>query len=171
MVVSLAVPAVVGTPMIGTPGRVVGDRPSRLSTSSKSGLVAMTEIALHVSWGEPPPRPMSTSAPEVRKAARPAWTFSIGGLGATSEKTSQEIPAPSSRSVMRAAVPLSARTGSVTTKARLRPRAVISEGMAAMAPRPKCPVWLKIMRWVIVDTPEKRGGQDCSVLPLATTLS
>ena len=53
MVVSLAVPAVVGTPMIGTPGLVVGDRPSRLSTSSKSGLVAITEIALHVSWGEP----------------------------------------------------------------------------------------------------------------------
>ena len=90
MVVSLAVPAVVGTPMIGTPGRVVGDRPSRLSTSSKSGLVAITEIALHVSWGEPPPRPMSTSAPEARKAARPAWTFSIGGLG---DDVGEDLPA------------------------------------------------------------------------------
>ena len=137
MVVSLAVPAVVGTPMIGTPGLVVGDRPSRLSTSSKSGLVAMTEIALHVSWGEPPPRPMSTSAPEVRKAARPAWTFSIGGLGATSEKTSQPMPASSSRSVIRAAVPLSARTGSVTMKALVRPRRVISGAIWAMAPLPK----------------------------------
>ena len=137
MVVSLAVPAVVGTPMIGTPGRVVGDRPSRLSTSSKSGLVAITEIALHVSWGEPPPRPMSTLAPEARKAARPAWTFSIGGLGTTSEKTSQPMPASSSRSVMRVAVPLSARTGSVTMKALVRLRRAISGAMWAIAPLPK----------------------------------
>ena len=97
----------------------------------------MTEIALHVSWGEPPPRPMSTSAPEVRKAARPAWTFSIGGLGATSEKTSQLMPASSSRSVIRAAVPLSARTGSVTMKALVRPRRAISGAIWAIAPLPK----------------------------------
>ena len=132
--------------MMGTPGFFVGDRPSRLSTSSNSGLVAMTEMALHVSCGLPPPRPMSSSAPAARKAARPACTFSTGGLGTTSEKISQLMPAASSRSVMRVAVPFSARTGSVTMKTRLSPRRVISSGIAAMAPRPKWPVWLKIMR-------------------------
>ena len=56
----------------------------------------------------------------------------MGGLGTTSEKISQAMPAASSRSVTRAAVPLPARTGSVTTKALVRPRLVISAGMAEM---------------------------------------
>ena len=55
----------------------------------------------------------------------------------TSEKTSQPMPASSSRSVMRAAVPLSARTGSVTMKALVRLRRAISGAMWAIAPLPK----------------------------------
>ena len=45
-------------------------------------------MALAVSCGEPPPRPMITSAPESWKAFTPAFTFSTGGLGTTSEKMS-----------------------------------------------------------------------------------
>ena len=55
----------------------------------------------------------------------------------TSEKTSQPMPASSSRSVMRAAVPLSARTGSVTMKALVRLRRAISGAIWAIAPLPK----------------------------------
>ena len=55
MVTSAAVPAVVGTANIGTQGFLVAERPSRLLTSSNSGLVIMIPIALAVSIEEPPP--------------------------------------------------------------------------------------------------------------------
>ena len=50
-----AVPAVVGTAMIGTHGFLVGAVPSRLLTSSNSGLAMMIPIALDVSIEDPPP--------------------------------------------------------------------------------------------------------------------
>ena len=50
-----AVPAVVGTAMIGTQGFFVGAVPSRLLTSSNSGFAMMIPIAFAVSMEEPPP--------------------------------------------------------------------------------------------------------------------
>ena len=85
MVVSEAVPAVVGTAMIGTDGFFVGATPSSERTSENSGFAVMIPIALQVSCGDPPPIPMSTSAPEAAKAATPAWTVSMGGFGTTLE--------------------------------------------------------------------------------------
>ena len=55
IVTSAAVPAVVGTARIGTLLFLVGATPSRLLTSSKSGLVIIIPIALDVSIEEPPP--------------------------------------------------------------------------------------------------------------------
>ena len=55
MVTSAAVPAVVGTAMIGIDGFLVGATPSRLLTSSNSGLAMMIPIAFAVSIEEPPP--------------------------------------------------------------------------------------------------------------------
>ena len=53
--VDAAVPAVVGTAIIGTQGFLVGATPSRLRTSSNSGLAMMMPMALEVSIEEPPP--------------------------------------------------------------------------------------------------------------------
>ena len=55
MVTSAAVPAVVGTAMIGTHLFLVGATPSKLLTSLNSGLVMMIPIALAVSIELPPP--------------------------------------------------------------------------------------------------------------------
>ena len=55
IVTSAAVPAVVGTAMIGTQGFFVGATPSKLLTSSNSGFAMMIPIAFDVSIDEPPP--------------------------------------------------------------------------------------------------------------------
>ena len=55
IVTSAAVPAVVGTAIIGTAGFLVGATPSRLITSLNSGLLIIIPIALAVSIEEPPP--------------------------------------------------------------------------------------------------------------------
>ena len=55
MVTSAAVPAVVGTAMIGTHGFFVGATPSRLLTSSNYGFAIMIPIAFAVSMEDPPP--------------------------------------------------------------------------------------------------------------------
>ena len=55
MVTSAAVPAVVGTAIIGTAGFFVSATPSRLLTSANSGLLIIIPIALAVSIEEPPP--------------------------------------------------------------------------------------------------------------------
>ena len=55
IVTSAAVPAVVGTAMIGTHGFFVGATPSKLLTSSNSGFAMMIPIAFDVSIEEPPP--------------------------------------------------------------------------------------------------------------------
>ena len=55
IVTSAAVPAVVGTAIIGTQGFLVGATPSRLLTSSNSGLLIIIPIAFDVSIEEPPP--------------------------------------------------------------------------------------------------------------------
>ena len=55
MVTSAAVPAVVGIAKIGTDGFFVAESPSKLLTSSNSGLVMMIPIALEVSIEDPPP--------------------------------------------------------------------------------------------------------------------
>ena len=58
MVTSAAVPAVVGTAMMGTQGFLVGATPSRERTSANSGLLTMMPMALAVSIGLPPPMAM-----------------------------------------------------------------------------------------------------------------
>jgi len=55
IVTSAAVPAVVGTAMIGTHGFLVGATPSRLLTSSNSGFAMIMPIAFAVSIEDPPP--------------------------------------------------------------------------------------------------------------------
>ena len=55
IVTSAAVPAVVGTANIGMDLFLVGATPSRLLTSSNSGLFIIIPIALAVSIDEPPP--------------------------------------------------------------------------------------------------------------------
>ena len=52
---SAAVPAVVGTAIMGTHLFLVGATPSRDRTSSNSGLLIIMPIAFDVSVGEPPP--------------------------------------------------------------------------------------------------------------------
>ena len=55
MVTSAAVPAVVGTAIIGTLGFLVGLTPSKLRTSKNSGLLIIIPTALAVSIDDPPP--------------------------------------------------------------------------------------------------------------------
>ena len=54
MVTSAAVPAVVGTAIMGTHLFLVGATPSRDRTSSNSGLLIIMPIAFDVSAGDPP---------------------------------------------------------------------------------------------------------------------
>ena len=63
MVTSAAVPAVVGTAIVGTALFLVGATPSRERTSAKSGFVMIMPIAFAVSIEEPPPIATRQSAP------------------------------------------------------------------------------------------------------------
>ena len=80
MVTSAAVPAVVGTAMIGTQGFLVGATPSRLLTSANSGLLMIIPMAFAVSIGEPPPMAMIKSAPDFLYSSTPFCTFSMVGF-------------------------------------------------------------------------------------------
>ena len=71
MVTSAAVPAVVGTAMVGTAGFFVGATPSSERTSANSGLLMMMPIAFAVSMEEPPPIATMQSAPLALNAATP----------------------------------------------------------------------------------------------------
>ena len=146
MVVSEAVPAVVGTPKIGTDGFLVSATPSRESTSANSGLAVMMPMPLQVSCGEPPPRPIRKSAPDSANLATPSLMHSTGGFGLTLENTSYGRPASSRTLVTFSAVPVSSSTGSVTMNALVKPWDLATPGISLMAPRPKYAVWLKIMR-------------------------
>ena len=75
MVTSAAVPAVVGTAIIGTHLFFVGATPSRETTSSNSGFIMIMPIAFAVSIEEPPPIAIMQSAPEALNAATPVLTF------------------------------------------------------------------------------------------------
>ena len=55
IVTSAAVPAVVGTAIIGLHGFLVGATPSKLLTSENSGFSMIIPIALAVSIEDPPP--------------------------------------------------------------------------------------------------------------------
>ena len=85
MVTSAAVPAVVGTAIIGTHLFFVGATPSNERTSANSGLFIIMPIALDVSIEEPPPIATMQSAPYALNSATPCCTFSIVGLGFISE--------------------------------------------------------------------------------------
>ena len=85
MVTSAAVPAVVGTAMIGTQGFLVGATPSSERMSENSGLAITIPIALEVSIEEPPPIATMHSAPEALNSSTPCFTFSMVGLGLISE--------------------------------------------------------------------------------------
>ena len=68
---SAAVPAVVGTAIIGTDGFVVGAHPSRLLTSLNSGFVIIIPIPFAVSIELPPPIATIQSALASLKASTP----------------------------------------------------------------------------------------------------
>ena len=146
MVVSEAVPAVVGTPKIGTDGFLVAATPSSESTSANSGLAVTMPMPLQVSCGEPPPRPIRKSAPASANLATPSLMHSTGGFGWTLLKISYGMPASSSTSVTFLTVPVSISTGSVTMNALVKPCALATSGICLIAPRPKYASWLKIMR-------------------------
>ena len=80
MVTSAAVPAVVGTAMMGTHLFLVGATPSSERTSANSGLAMMMPIALAVSMDDPPPIATMQSAPLALNAETPVCTFSIVGF-------------------------------------------------------------------------------------------
>ena len=84
MVVSAAVPAVVGSAMIGTVFFLVGAQPSRLTTSANSGLLVTIPIPLAVSIAEPPPIATIKSAPAAANASTPIFTLVTVGFGFTS---------------------------------------------------------------------------------------
>ena len=136
IVTSAAVPAVVGTAMMGMEGCFVGATPSRLRTSANSGLAMMIPTAFEVSIDEPPPMATMQSAPDALNASTPALTFSMVGFGWMSLKTEYAMPSLSSRPVTLAVTPNFTRSGSEATKAFFSPRHLISPGMAVIAPAP-----------------------------------
>ena len=81
IVTSAAVPAVVGTAIVGTAWFLVGATPSSERTSANSGFVMITPIAFAVSIDEPPPIVIIESAPQALNASTPSFTFSIVGFG------------------------------------------------------------------------------------------
>ena len=85
IVTSAAVPAVVGTAIIGTHLFFVGATPSKDTTSPNSGFSMIMPIALAVSIEEPPPMATMQSAPDALKASTPVLTFSTVGLALISE--------------------------------------------------------------------------------------
>ena len=93
MVVSAAVPAVVGRAMIGTLLFFVGAQPSSETISLKSGFAITMPIAFAVSIDDPPPMATRMSACAFLKASIPAFTLLTVGLGLTSLNISYEIPA------------------------------------------------------------------------------
>lgn len=73
-VTSLPVPAVVGTRMVGRPGAGMRSMPKYLPTGPS--FLAITAVILAMSRDEPPPRPMTVSAPQALSAARASATIS-----------------------------------------------------------------------------------------------
>ena len=137
MVVSAAVPAVVGSAMMGTVLCFVGAHPSRLTTSANSGLLVTIPIPLAVSMLEPPPMATIKSAPDAAKASTPIFTFVTVGLGFTSLYISNGIPASSNTSVTILATPNFTSPLSVTTKAFFNPKRLTTSGSSLRAPGPK----------------------------------
>ena len=74
--------------MMGTDLCLVGAVPSRDTTSLNSGLLVIMPIAFDVSIDEPPPMASMKSAPLLRKASTPFFTFVTVGLGFMSLNTS-----------------------------------------------------------------------------------
>ena len=87
MVVSAAVPAVVGSAMMGTVFFLVSATPSSDTMSSNSGLLHTMPTPFAVSMALPPPMATMKSAPDSLKAAMPCLTFVTVGLGFTSSNT------------------------------------------------------------------------------------
>ena len=84
IVTSAAVPAVVGTAIMGTLGFFVSIAPSREVTSAYSGLFMMIPIAFAVSIDEPPPIAIMQSGSNRRMAFAPSCAQASVGSGATS---------------------------------------------------------------------------------------
>ncbi len=78
----------VGIAIVGTALCFVGAHPSSDTTSANSGLFAIMPTAFAVSMEEPPPIATMKSAPALRNASRPLFTFAVVGLGFMSEKIS-----------------------------------------------------------------------------------
>src|SRR5699024_11918711 len=97
MVTSAAVPEVVGTAKIGKQGFLVSAVPSRLTTSSNSGFVAIIPIAFAVSIGEPPPTAIKQSTSCSLTKATPSFTFSTVGLGTMPSRSEEHTSELQSR--------------------------------------------------------------------------
>ena len=137
MVTSAAVPAVVGSAMMGTDFFFVSAVPSSETTSANSGLLVMMPTALAVSMDEPPPMARMKSAPDLAKASTPAFTLLTVGLGFISLKISYGMLAWRRTSSTLSATPNLMRSLSVATKALCRPRRFTSWGRTWRAPGPK----------------------------------
>src|SRR3954454_14891893 len=96
----------------------------------------MTDTALAVSSGEPPPTATIPSASCARSAATPASTKSVVGSPVMSLKVAVAMPASSRLSATRPATPESTMTGSVTTRTRVRPLPDASSPTRSLTPPP-----------------------------------
>src|SRR5215217_3402746 len=96
----------------------------------------MTDTALAVSSGEPPPTATIPSASCARRAASPASTKSVVGSPVMSLNVAVATPAPSRLSATRPATPESTITGSVTTRTRVSPLPDASSPTRSLTPPP-----------------------------------
>ena len=88
MVVSAAVPAVVGRAMMGSDFFFVSATPSSDTMSPNSGFLTTIPMPFAVSIDEPPPMATMKSAFARLQASMPFFTFVTVGLGFTSSKIS-----------------------------------------------------------------------------------
>ena len=119
-VISLAVPAVVFTAIMGA--LRCGKRSTPTYCSSGAGFVARIQTALPQSCEEPPPRLITPPQPISQYCKNASLTLSSVGLGVTPLYTHSPMPCACKRRSMRLTVSVSARKSSVTSRNFLTPR-------------------------------------------------
>src|SRR5215469_856688 len=137
--VSVPVPAVVGTATSGRAGSANVGRYSR--SRPRSGLTAATTMPLAASIEEPPPTATTAGrAPAAASAATvsaPAATSPVVGLACTPLNTVTGMPAAASTSATLATTAVPARPRSVTMTAAWQPVPRTTPATASTAPAPK----------------------------------
>ena len=137
-VTSEAVPAVVGTLIVGTPGTRSTSTP--IQSSALPPLVTTQAAIWEVSMALPPPTPSTTAGLAWRMASAQASTLVVGGSGSTSSHTLASIPARANSSVTRSTTPASTSPLSVTTNTWPSPIRRTCSGNSSRQPRPKTTV-------------------------------